>query len=54
MYLNKTIQSIDWKYSSRYGIIKNICNNIEKYLKTIDLYSVKKTVSIKNIINEFK
>ena len=35
-------------------LLKNICNNFERYKKTIDLDSVKKTISIKNIINDLK
>lgn len=34
-------------------LIKNICENPEKYRKQIDNDKVKKTISIKNIINEF-
>ena len=34
-------------------MIRNICENPEKYRKQIDIDKVKKTISIKNIINEF-
>tara|TARA_A100001015_G_scaffold311040_1_gene413500 strand:+ start:1400 stop:2275 length:876 start_codon:yes stop_codon:yes gene_type:complete len=34
-------------------LIKNICENPKKYQKQIDINKVKKTISIKNIIDEF-
>lgn len=34
-------------------LIRNICENPENYRKQIDIDKVKKTISIKNIINEF-
>ena len=34
-------------------LIKDICENPEKYTKQIDIDKVKKTISIKNIVDEF-
>jgi len=53
-YFDNTVIKLTGNVHQDMELLKNICNNFERYKKTIDLDSVKKTISIKNIINDLK
>lgn len=52
-YFSDVVIRLNGELEHDIKLIKNICDRPEKYQKQIDIKKIQKTISIKNLINEF-